>query len=92
MRLLSIPLALLVATSAPAAHDVVVYGGTSGGVAAAIQAARMGKTEHASVASRTDAKRFRRAITPSPRLAGLSALTKTSPHSVRTTSAAAACR
>ena len=25
-------------------YDVVVYGGTSGGVAAAVQAARMGKT------------------------------------------------
>jgi hypothetical protein len=36
----------LVLISAPAfaAHDVVVYGGTSGGIAAAIQAARMGKT------------------------------------------------
>lgn len=36
----------LVLISAPvfAAHDVVVYGGTSGGITAAIQAARMGKT------------------------------------------------
>jgi hypothetical protein len=44
MRILSLPFVLLAATSAPAAHDVVVYGGTSGGVAAAIQAARMGKS------------------------------------------------
>jgi hypothetical protein len=32
------------ATAAPREFDVVVYGGTSGGVAAAVQAARMGKT------------------------------------------------
>jgi FAD dependent oxidoreductase len=44
MRFLSVTFVLLLASSAPAAHDVVVYGGTSGGVAAAIQAARMGKS------------------------------------------------
>lgn len=43
MRFLFTPIVLLVATSTPAA-EVVVYGGTSGGVAAAIQAARMGKS------------------------------------------------
>ncbi|QEL14967.1 FAD-dependent oxidoreductase [Limnoglobus roseus] len=40
---LSALLALILAPALPAA-DVVVYGGTSGGVAAAIQAARMGKS------------------------------------------------
>lgn len=30
--------------AAPTSHDIVVYGGTSGGVAAAVQAARMGRT------------------------------------------------
>jgi hypothetical protein len=30
--------------AAPAEHDIVIYGGTSGGAAAAIQASRMGKT------------------------------------------------
>ncbi len=47
MRLLSIPLLLasaLLASAATASYDVVVYGGTSGGVTAAIQAARLGKT------------------------------------------------
>jgi hypothetical protein len=43
MRPLSPLVVLLLAPSAPAA-DVVVYGGTSGGVAAAIQAARSGKS------------------------------------------------
>ncbi len=44
------PLIALVATAlrafaaAPASYDVVIYGGTSSGVAAAIQTARMGKT------------------------------------------------
>ena len=33
-----------VTTTANAAHDLVIYGGTSGGIAAALQAARMGKT------------------------------------------------
>ncbi|WP_461784711.1 FAD-dependent oxidoreductase, partial [Prosthecobacter sp.] len=44
MKLL--PTLLLVLFAAPtfAAPDVVIYGGTSGGVAAAIQTARMGKT------------------------------------------------
>ncbi|WP_414662323.1 FAD-dependent oxidoreductase [Horticoccus sp. 23ND18S-11] len=37
-------LSLLVARGATASYDVVVYGGTSGGITAAIQAARMGKT------------------------------------------------
>jgi hypothetical protein len=42
-------LSLLIVTSAvvrgaPASYDLVVYGGTSGGITAAIQAARMGKT------------------------------------------------
>ncbi len=47
MRLLTFPLLLLSAVflrAAPAAFDVVIYGGTSSGVAAAVQAARMGKT------------------------------------------------
>ncbi len=47
MRLFSIPLFLvsaLTACAATASYDVVVYGGTSGGVTAAIQAARLGKT------------------------------------------------
>ncbi len=37
-------LAVTVRAAAPATYDVVVYGGTSGGIAAAVQAARMGKT------------------------------------------------
>src|SRR5438477_8168561 len=32
------------AHAATASYDVVIYGGTSGGIAAAIQAARMGRT------------------------------------------------
>ena len=32
------------ASAATASYDIVVYGGTSGGISAAIQAARMGKT------------------------------------------------
>lgn len=47
MRLLLPALLALVALplrAAPAPYDVVVYGGTSGGIAAAIQAARMGRT------------------------------------------------
>jgi succinate dehydrogenase/fumarate reductase flavoprotein subunit len=49
MRFLLTPLAFLATVAclpaaAPANYDVVVYGGTSGGIAAAIQAARMGKT------------------------------------------------
>ena len=32
------------AHGATASYDVVIYGGTSGGIAAAIQTARMGKT------------------------------------------------
>jgi hypothetical protein len=35
--------ALTITAPAPEAYDIVVYGGTSGGVAAAVQAARMGK-------------------------------------------------
>src|SRR6476661_2755914 len=37
-------LALLAPSSRAADYDIVVYGGTSGGVAAAVQAARMGKS------------------------------------------------
>src|SRR5260370_4641055 len=43
----SVRIALLLASQAQAApkdYDIVIYGGTSGGAAAAIQAARMGKT------------------------------------------------
>jgi hypothetical protein len=36
--------AFAVAQQKPTSHDLVIYGGTSGGIAAAIQAARMGKT------------------------------------------------
>src|SRR5690606_11785017 len=36
--------AALASPAAAVAYDVVVYGGTSGGITAAIQAARMGKT------------------------------------------------
>src|SRR5947209_2604252 len=35
---------LLLTLLAPTDYDVVVYGGTSGGISAAVQAARMGKT------------------------------------------------
>ena len=41
---LVICLACAISNVASAAHDLVIYGGTSGGIAAAIQAARMGKT------------------------------------------------
>src|SRR5947207_1563145 len=34
----------VVAADLPQSFDVVIYGGTSGGVAAAVQTARMGKT------------------------------------------------
>ena len=50
MRLLSLPLLLVAAlvslraASATTSADVVIYGGTSSGVAAALQTARMGKT------------------------------------------------
>src|SRR5262245_44690628 len=47
MRLTAVvPLALALSLPAHAqeTYEVVVYGGTSGGVAAAVQAARMGKT------------------------------------------------
>src|SRR4051794_41882751 len=51
MRLPALVLALTAAVAGPAAlpageksFDIVVYGGTSGGIAAAIQAARMGKS------------------------------------------------
>ena len=47
MRLPLLPLFLalaLVARAASASYDVVIYGGTSSGVAAAIQSARMGRT------------------------------------------------
>ncbi len=45
MRLAVVSLALLLTTIAKAGDhfDIVVYGGTSGGVIAAVQAARMGK-------------------------------------------------
>ena len=38
------PLLVAVSQAAVASYDVVVYGGTSAGVVAAIQAARMGRT------------------------------------------------
>ncbi len=49
MRLLILPLLFattvtLLPAAAPASYDVVIYGGTSGGIAAAIQTARMGRT------------------------------------------------
>src|SRR3954466_1537996 len=48
LRAILIPLLLSVlaiaATAAEKTYDVVVYGGTSGGVAAAVQTNRMGKT------------------------------------------------
>ncbi|MBL9188838.1 MAG: FAD-dependent oxidoreductase, partial [Opitutaceae bacterium] len=47
MRLLAVSLILLVSAvraASPATADIVIYGGTSSGVAAAVQAARMGKT------------------------------------------------
>lgn len=47
MRLLLTSLwlaALSISWGAPASYDVVIYGGTSGGVAAALQTARMGRT------------------------------------------------
>ena len=43
MRLLLAPLAVAFGSSA-FAHDIVIYGGTASGVAAAVQATRMGKT------------------------------------------------
>jgi hypothetical protein len=49
-RVLSLPVVVLVAfalrafAAAPATYDVVIYGGTSAGVASALQTARMGKT------------------------------------------------
>src|SRR5690606_20385212 len=43
--LLSLGLLIPAASAAqPAAYDIVIYGGTSGGVAAAVQAKRMGKS------------------------------------------------
>ncbi len=42
--LLLLVAAVTLRAAAPARYDVVVYGGTSGGIAAAIQTARMGKT------------------------------------------------
>src|SRR5688572_6644049 len=39
-----IGLSASIARSEPETYDIVVYGGNSGGVAAAVQAARMGKT------------------------------------------------
>ena len=52
LRLLAVPLFALflfpaaraASAATPAAYDVVIYGGTSGGIAAAIQTARMGRT------------------------------------------------
>src|SRR5215212_5179012 len=49
MRFLPLSLALLAVSFAPViagekTFDVVVYGGTSGGISAALQAARMGKS------------------------------------------------
>jgi hypothetical protein len=37
-------LAVVVRAATPTHYDIVIYGGTSGGIAAAVQAARMGKT------------------------------------------------
>ena len=42
--LISLLLTAALARAAASSHDVVVYGGTSGGITAAIQAARMGRT------------------------------------------------
>ncbi len=42
--LLSCVIALRAGAAAPESRDVVIYGGTSGGIAAAVQAARMGRT------------------------------------------------
>ena len=42
--LLSCVIALRAGAAAPESRDVVVYGGTSGGIAAALQASRMGRT------------------------------------------------
>ncbi len=42
--LLSCVIALRAGVAAPESRDVVIYGGTSGGIAAAVQAARMGRT------------------------------------------------
>src|SRR5215213_6829808 len=42
--LLPLLLSAVASHAAAPSYDVVVYGGTSGGIAAAIQAARMGKT------------------------------------------------
>lgn len=44
IRFLSFLLPLTTAVADPVAYDIVVYGGTSGGVAAAVQAARSGKS------------------------------------------------
>lgn len=44
IRFLSFFLPLTTAMAEPVAYDIVVYGGTSGGVAAAVQAARAGKS------------------------------------------------
>ena len=43
---LLIPLGTLTAATAnqPQQYDIVIYGGTSGGIAAAVQAKRMGKS------------------------------------------------
>ncbi|MDO8542670.1 MAG: FAD-dependent oxidoreductase [Opitutaceae bacterium] len=47
MRFLLLPILFVTAlgaTAATASYDVVIYGGTSGGIAAAVQVARMGRT------------------------------------------------
>ncbi len=44
LRSLAVAVAVVATSSAASTHEIVIYGGTSGGVAAAVQAARMGKS------------------------------------------------
>src|SRR5690349_4755662 len=44
VSLLALSSGSLARAAEPASYDIVVYGGTSGGVIAAVQAAKMGKT------------------------------------------------